>query len=36
MNAANILKYFIKKKIIKINKKQIYEIAQNILVQMLF
>ena len=30
MNAANILKYFIKKKIIKINKKQILEICKYI------
>ena len=28
MNAANILKYFIKKKIIKINKKKIFEISK--------
>ena len=28
MNAANILKYFIKRKIIKLNKVQIYEIAE--------
>ena len=30
MNAANILKYFLKKKLIKVNKNQIYEIAQAI------
>ena len=30
MNAANILKYFIKKKIIKLNTKQISEIAEYI------
>ena len=30
MNAANILKYFLKKKLIKVNKNQIYEIAQEI------
>ena len=30
MNAANLLKYFIKKKIIKLNKIQILEIADNI------
>ncbi len=30
MNAANILKYFIKKKIIKLNAKQISEIAENV------
>ena len=30
MNAANILKFFLKKKLIKVNKNQIYEIAQEI------
>ena len=30
MNAASILKFFIKKKIIKINKNQIYEIAKDV------
>ncbi len=30
MNAANILKYFIKKKIIKLKAKQISEIAENV------